>query len=185
MKLSFSTCPNDTFIFYAIANKKIDLEGIEFEISMHDIDVLNKNAASDDAPEITKISSNAYGIDLWKKYITLDAGAALGRNNGPMLVAAKYFDPKEMSTKRILIPGVNTTANLLFSVFFPVFLRFKRISESKIILCHQFECGTVHSIRDHIIICFCLIGLLYDLWLLLESLIVLLLGYILFMKHTF
>ena len=49
MKLSFSTCPNDTFIFYAIANKKIDLEGIEFEISMHDIDVLNKNAASDDA----------------------------------------------------------------------------------------------------------------------------------------
>ena len=119
MKLSFSTCPNDTFIFYAIANKKIDLEGIDFEISMHDIDVLNKNAAADNPPEITKISSNAYGINLWKNYVTLDSGAALGRNNGPMLVAAKYFDPKEMATKRILIPGVNTTANLLFSVFYP------------------------------------------------------------------
>ena len=144
MKLSFSTCPNDTFIFYAIANKKIDLEGIDFEISMHDIDVLNKNAASDDAPEITKISSNAYGIDLWKKYITLDAGAALGRNNGPMLVAAKYFDPKEMSSKRILIPGINTTANLLFSVFFPdakdkTPMLFSRIEGE--VLSGNYDCG--------------------------------------------
>lgn len=80
MRLSYSTCPNDTFIFYALANGKIDTEGIEFEISMHDIDILNKNAEADDAPEITKISSNAYGAKLWKRYVTLDAGSALGRD---------------------------------------------------------------------------------------------------------
>ncbi len=119
MRLSYSTCPNDTFIFYALANKKIDTEGIDFEITMHDIDILNKNSEADDAPEITKISSNAYGGRLWKRYVTLDSGAALGRNNGPMLVAARYFDPAEMQSKRILIPGIDTTANLLFTTFFP------------------------------------------------------------------
>ena len=119
LRLSYSPCPNDTFIFYAIAKKKIDLEGIDFEISLHDIDVLNKNAAKDDCPEITKISSNAYAVDLWKKYITLDSGAALGRNNGPLLVAKNFFDEGEMPSKKILIPGVNTTANLLFSIFYP------------------------------------------------------------------
>ncbi len=120
LSLAYSTCPNDTFIFYAIANRKIDLEGLEFDIEMHDIDVLNRNAAaSGRKPDVTKISSNAYGIGIWKDYITLDAGAALGRNNGPMLVARKCFDISDMDSKRILIPGVNTTANLLFSVFFP------------------------------------------------------------------
>lgn len=119
ISLSYSTCPNDTFIFYAIANKKIDLEGLDFEISMHDIDVLNHNAENIDCPDVTKISSNAYSVNLWKKYVTLDSGSALGRNNGPMLVANKYFDENEMDTKKILIPGINTTANLLFSIFFP------------------------------------------------------------------
>ena len=144
MKLSFSTCPNDTFIFYAIANKKVDLEGIEFEISMHDIDVLNRNAASADAPEITKISSNAYGIDLWKRYVTLDSGAALGRNNGPVLVAKDYFDPSEMTTKKILIPGINTTANLLFSVFYPDAKNKTPMLFSKIegeVLSGNYDCG--------------------------------------------
>jgi len=120
------------------------LEGIEFEISMHDIDVLNRNAASADAPEITKISSNAYGIDLWKRYVTLDSGAALGRNNGPVLVAKDYFDPSEMTTKKILIPGINTTANLLFSVFYPDAKNKTPMLFSKIegeVLSGNYDCG--------------------------------------------
>lgn len=119
LSLAYSTCPNDTFIFYAIANRRIDLEGIDFDIEMHDIAVLNQNACRSDCSDITKISSNAYGAGLWKKYVTLDSGAALGRNNGPLLVSRQYFDPAQMDCKRILIPGVDTTANLLFSVFFP------------------------------------------------------------------
>ena len=57
LTLAYSTCPNDTFIFDALANGKIDTEGIDFEISLADIDVLNKNAVSANSPDITKISS--------------------------------------------------------------------------------------------------------------------------------
>ncbi|MBQ3655317.1 MAG: 1,4-dihydroxy-6-naphthoate synthase [Bacteroidales bacterium] len=144
LRLSYSTCPNDTFIFYAIANKKIDLEGVDFEISLHDIDVLNKNAAEDDCPEITKISSNAYAVDLWKKYVTLNSGAALGQNNGPLLVAKNAFDLKDINSKKILIPGVNTTANLLFSIFFPEAKNKTPMLFSKIegeILAENYDCG--------------------------------------------
>ena len=119
LTLAYSTCPNDTFIFDALANGKIDTEGIDFEISLADIDVLNKNAVSANPPDITKISSNAYGIDIWKDYVILDSGSALGRNNGPLLVAKNEFPLEEMDSKRILIPGINTTANLLFTTFFP------------------------------------------------------------------
>ena len=119
LTLAYSTCPNDTFIFDALAHGKIDTEGIDFEISLADIDVLNKNAVSANPPDITKISSNAYGIDIWKDYVILDSGSALGRNNGPLLVAKNEFPLEEMDSKRILIPGVNTTANLLFTTFFP------------------------------------------------------------------
>ncbi len=119
LTLAYSTCPNDTFIFDALANGKIDTEGIDFEISLADIDVLNKNAVSANPPDITKISSNAYGIDIWKNYVILDSGSALGKNNGPLLVAKEAFPLSEMNSKRILIPGVNTTANLLFTTFFP------------------------------------------------------------------
>ena len=144
LRLSYSTCPNDTFIFYAIANRKIDLEGLDLEISLHDIDVLNKNAAEEDCPEITKISSNAYAVDLWKKYVTLNSGAALGRNNGPLLVAKKDFSISEISTKKVLIPGVNTTANLLFTVFFPNVKNKTPMLFSKIegeILAENYDCG--------------------------------------------
>lgn len=119
LTLAYSTCPNDTFIFDALANGKIDTEGIDFEISLADIDVLNKNAVAANPPDITKISSNAYGIDIWKNYVILDSGSALGRNNGPLLVAKEAFPLSEMDSKKILIPGVNTTANLLFTTFFP------------------------------------------------------------------
>ncbi|MBQ5451943.1 MAG: 1,4-dihydroxy-6-naphthoate synthase, partial [Bacteroidales bacterium] len=144
LRLSYSTCPNDTFIFYAIANRKIDLEGLDFEISLHDIDILNKNAAKDDCPEITKISSNAYAVSLWKKYVTLNSGAALGRNNGPLLVAKNAFPLDEINTKKILIPGVDTTANLLFSVFFPDAKNKTPMLFSKIegeILAENYDCG--------------------------------------------
>ena len=119
LTLAYSTCPNDTFIFDALANGKIDTEGIDFEISLADIDVLNKNAVSATPPDVTQISSNAYGIDIWKDYVILDSGSALGRNNGPLLVAKEAFPLSKMDSKKILIPGVNTTANLLFTTFFP------------------------------------------------------------------
>ena len=119
LSLAYSTCPNDTYIFAAVDQKKIDLQGIDFDISMADIDVLNTNATQKNAPDITKISANAYADKLWKDYVILNSGSALGFANGPVLVAKNYFDVEELNSKKILIPGINTTANMLLSIFFP------------------------------------------------------------------
>ncbi|MBC8438533.1 MAG: 1,4-dihydroxy-6-naphthoate synthase, partial [Deltaproteobacteria bacterium] len=44
-KLAFSSCPNDTFIFKAIARELIDLNGYSFDIVLEDVETLNQKAA--------------------------------------------------------------------------------------------------------------------------------------------
>lgn len=144
LSLAYSTCPNDTYIFEAIAEKKINLNGLDFDISMSDIDVLNNNALTADAPDITKISANAYAAGLWKDYVILNSGAALGHANGPVLVAKQQFALENLPLKTILIPGVNTTANLLLSIFFPNAKNKKTMLFSEIepnIISEKYDCG--------------------------------------------
>lgn len=118
ISLAFSTCPNDTFIFDALVNHKIDTQDIDFDVTLADIDVLNNNAARDQF-QVTKISTFAYADDIWNNYKILNSGSALGVNNGPVLVASDYFPDSDIKNKSILIPGVKTTANLLLSFFYP------------------------------------------------------------------
>ena len=126
MKLSigFSPCPNDTFIFEALVNKKIDSEGLEFEVMLEDVETLNEWALQGKL-NITKLSFPAFFQSL-DKYALLNTGSALGKGVGPLLISK--YDPdsyRERSTeyeideKTIAIPGVNTTANLLLSFAFP------------------------------------------------------------------
>jgi 1,4-dihydroxy-6-naphthoate synthase len=126
MKLSigFSPCPNDTFIFEALVNKKIDIEGLEFEVMLEDVETLNEWVLQGKL-DITKLSFPAFFQSL-DKYILLNTGSALGKGVGPLLISK--YDPdsyRERSTeyeideKTIAIPGVNTTANLLLSFAFP------------------------------------------------------------------
>jgi 1,4-dihydroxy-6-naphthoate synthase len=117
LKLGFSTCPNDTFIFDAMVHHKIDTEGIEFEYFMGDVEELNKMAFSG-AAHITKISFNAF-TKLANDYVLLDSGAALGENCGPLIIAASDFPVEELNNKKIAVPGFNTTANLLMEYAFP------------------------------------------------------------------
>ncbi len=56
--LGFSPCPNDTFIFDALVNQKIDTEGFEFEVVLEDVQTLNKWALEKKL-DISKIS---YGV---------------------------------------------------------------------------------------------------------------------------
>ena len=60
MKLSIgiSPCPNDTFIFDALVNHKIDTEGLEFDVRLEDVQTLN-NWAKQDQLDFSKIS---YGV---------------------------------------------------------------------------------------------------------------------------
>jgi 1,4-dihydroxy-6-naphthoate synthase len=117
ISLGFSSCPNDTFIFDAMIHGKIDTEGLEFELFIGDVEELNRKAFSNELA-ITKISYNAY-TRLTNNYILLDSGSALGENCGPLIIANQELSIDDLSSKKIAIPGINTTANLLLSVAFP------------------------------------------------------------------
>lgn len=117
LTLGFSPCPNDTFIFDAIVNGKIDTEGIDFEYYLADIEELNRKAFTG-KPDITKISSFAYAFAAGN-YMILDSGSALGFKNGPLLVSRGKIDNASLATARIAIPGRYTTANMLFSIAWP------------------------------------------------------------------
>jgi 1,4-dihydroxy-6-naphthoate synthase len=117
LSLGFSSCPNDAFIFEAIVNRRIDLQGLEFEFRIADVEELNRAAFAGE-PDITKVSFAAF-LNLAKDYFLLDAGAALGERCGPLLVTKREYAPGDLPGLRIAIPGKNTTANLLLSLLFP------------------------------------------------------------------
>jgi 1,4-dihydroxy-6-naphthoate synthase len=119
LTLGFSPCPNDTFIFDALINKKIDTEGFEFEAVLEDVETLNRWALEGKL-DITKLSFPAFFRSL-DNYTLLNAGSALGKGVGPLLItdAASELTNDEINQATIALPGVNTTANLLFTFAYP------------------------------------------------------------------
>jgi 1,4-dihydroxy-6-naphthoate synthase len=115
--LGFSPCPNDCFIFDALVNKKIDTEGFEFDTSLEDVQTLNRWALEGKL-DITKISYGVLPL-ITKNYDLLDSGGALGKGVGPLLIAKRPIALTDIPGCRIAVPGVNTTAHLLFSLAFP------------------------------------------------------------------
>jgi 1,4-dihydroxy-6-naphthoate synthase len=117
LTLGFSPCPNDTFIFDALVNQKIDTEGLEFDPVPEDVETLNQWALEGKL-DITKLSFPAYFKSL-DKYVLLTSGSALGKGVGPLLISNKKQDLKNVEDNSIAIPGLNTTANMLLSFAFP------------------------------------------------------------------
>jgi 1,4-dihydroxy-6-naphthoate synthase len=117
LTLGFSPCPNDTFIFDAIVNKKIDTGGLDFEVHLADVQTLNEDAIKGNT-DITKISYSVLPLVL-QDYIVLNSGGALGMGVGPLLIAKSVIPEAEISAKIIAIPGINTTAHMLFGTAFP------------------------------------------------------------------
>lgn len=115
LSLAYSPCPNDTYIFYALAHQKISTGNIDFNISLHDVEYLNQ-AAKSNLFDVTKLSFAAIG-HLLDRYVLLNAGAALGRGCGPLIVARKGMDLSLLVKNKIAIPGMWTTAYLLLSLF--------------------------------------------------------------------
>ena len=85
LSLAYSTCPNDTFIFHALAHGRVDCGGLSFDIALHDVERLNQDAAAG-VYDISKLSFAAIG-HLRERYALLRTGAALGRGCGPLIVA--------------------------------------------------------------------------------------------------
>lgn len=117
LSLGFSPCPNDTFIFDALVNGKIDTEGLQFEAVLEDVQTLNA-WASEGKLDITKLSFPAL-FNQASRYAILHSGAALGKGVGPLLIAKKKIDESKIATSRIAIPGENTTAHFLLNYAFP------------------------------------------------------------------
>jgi 1,4-dihydroxy-6-naphthoate synthase len=112
LRLGFSSCPNDTFIFDALVNGKIDTGGLRFECHIADVEELN-SMAFDGLLDITKCSYHAYAY-LYGRYCLLNAGSALGKGVGPLLIAK---DPQRFLNNPdpvIAIPGKYTTAAFLY-----------------------------------------------------------------------
>src|SRR6476660_1544790 len=115
LSLGFSPCPNDTFIFDALVNNKIDAEGLEFDVLLEDVQTLNEYA-KEEKLDVSKIS---YGVlpFVLKNYVVLKTGGALGKGVGPLLIATK--EKEITSDSSVAIPGENTTAHMLFSLAHP------------------------------------------------------------------
>ena len=126
LRLGFSPCPNDTFIFGALATGKLDVANCTLEITHEDVETLN-NFARDGILDFTKISVHAFGL-VAEHYALLQSGAALGRGCGPLVVAREPRNMESLRHEVIAIPGKLTTANLLLQLYGEGFSRLHPIS---------------------------------------------------------
>ena len=114
--LGFSPCPNDTYIFYALAQGKVPLPLGRPQLVIKDVEELN-TLVMRKVLEVSKVSFHALGYIL-DSYVLLRAGAALGRGCGPLLVTSSpHLALEEVS--RVVVPGIHTTATLLLRILFP------------------------------------------------------------------
>ena len=130
LSLGFSPCPNDTFIFDALVNNKIDTGEIRFDVILEDVQTLNQWSIEQKLA-ITKISYGVLPL-VTEKYIVLNSGSALGKGVGPLLISSSQQKSLPVKDQLIAIPGEHTTAHLLFSLAYPealnkIFLRYDEI----------------------------------------------------------
>jgi 1,4-dihydroxy-6-naphthoate synthase len=120
LRLGFSSCPNDTFMFHALVTGDALVPGVRWDVVMEDIEALNARAIGPEPLPVTKVSVGVlpYLVD---RYAVLGAGAALGRGCGPLVVARPGGPTSlaDLAGRRIAIPGAKTTANLLLAMFGP------------------------------------------------------------------
>lgn len=118
ISLAYSPCPNDTYIFEAIAMQRLP-SAFHYDIHLDDVQALNNDALIKKY-DVTKVSFGAYPF-IADEYEIIDAGAALGYDCGPLLISKEPIkDESEfINPLKIAIPGKYTTANLLLSIIFP------------------------------------------------------------------
>ncbi len=130
IRLGISTCPNDTFAFHAILHRLVDWRGFDFQIELLDIQQLN-NRLHAGTLDVAKVSFHA-ALKLADKTIVLPSGSALGFGVGPLLLAAHAGSQPENTLQLTLCPGADTTATLLFQLFYPETTRIGQVVFSDI-----------------------------------------------------
>ncbi|MGA8943629.1 MAG: MqnA/MqnD/SBP family protein, partial [Thermoactinomyces sp.] len=153
MKIAFSPCPNDTFVFHALVHGLIP-GAPELDVTYADIDITNRLATEADGPDILKISSAALPWVL-SDYALLPSGGAMGRGCGPLLLTADKSEETDLTGKRVAVPSERSTAYLLFRLWaarnFPGGVNIEVVPFDKIMPAvrdRQFDAGLViHEAR--------------------------------------
>ena len=119
MKIAFSPCPNDTFIFHAWVHGLIT-GAPKLDVTYADIDITNSLAAGLNGPEVVKISYAALPWVL-SEYALLPCGGALGKGCGPLILTSNRAGgnngPEVLSGQRVAVPSERSTAYLLFRLW--------------------------------------------------------------------
>jgi 1,4-dihydroxy-6-naphthoate synthase len=110
---------DDAFMFYALAQDKIDTEGLRYVHELQDIETLNQRARRGEL-EVTAVSIHAYSY-ISEQYALLPHGASMGDKYGPRLVSLKPETRADVKGKRIAIPGPLTSAYLALRLYEPDF----------------------------------------------------------------
>ncbi|HEY4955318.1 MAG TPA: MqnA/MqnD/SBP family protein, partial [Gemmatimonadaceae bacterium] len=130
--LAHSPDSDDAFMFYALAEGKVDSEDVDYVHELQDIETLNQRAMRGEL-EVTAVSIHAYAY-LADRYALLPHGASMGDCYGPKLVTRSPMKRRELRGKRIAVPGALTSAYLALRLyepeFEPVFTPFDQIDAS-------------------------------------------------------
>lgn len=111
---------DDAFMFYALAEGKLDTGDLRYEHELSDIESLNRRALKADL-EVSAVSIHAYA-HLHRTYALLASGSSMGDGYGPRLVSKSPApaDPREaLRGLRVGIPGTLTTAALALRLYQP------------------------------------------------------------------
>jgi 5,8-dihydroxy-2-naphthoate synthase len=122
--LGHSPDPDDAFMFYAIAENKIDLRGYQFEHCIQDIQTLNERARRREL-HVSAISIHAYAY-VAADYALLPCGASMGDGYGPIVIrhhstangSNENLNPRDALQKCVIaVPGEMTSAFLTLQLF--------------------------------------------------------------------
>ncbi|WP_419995949.1 1,4-dihydroxy-6-naphthoate synthase [Streptomyces boninensis] len=116
MRIAYSPCPNDTFVFHAWAHGRVP-DAPPLDVTFADIDVTN--GLAEQRTEDLDIMKVSYAVLPWvlDDYALLPAGGALGRGCGPLVLTQTEQQPKDLTGKVIAVPSERSTAYLLFRLW--------------------------------------------------------------------
>jgi 1,4-dihydroxy-6-naphthoate synthase len=112
VKVAFSPCPNDTFVFHAWTHGLI-ADAPPTEVTFADIDITNTTAERGEF-DVVKVSYAALPW-LLDRYTLLPTGGALGRGCGPLVLTRSPLP--SLSGRTVAVPSERSTAYLLFRLW--------------------------------------------------------------------
>lgn len=132
IRFGHSPDPDDAFMYYPLGRKLVDTGGFEFVQVLEDIESLNRRALRGEL-ETTAASVHACAY-LTDRYAILPCGASMGDGYGPVVVAREEMPPERLTSLRVAVPGLMTSAYLALRLavgeFRHVIVPFDRIPQA-------------------------------------------------------